>query len=244
MRHLSLIIFMLLSASIYGQTDWTLQKSVTEQQEEKEQAEQQAKREAKKQAKKQQSLSDKSLQAEQEAQAARENSKYARYLTADCVTTDSTGRVVFTLDMEVKGYSMQQIYDKMREYLNSLARDDKQKERIGILMINDKEHSIVARYDEWLTFTSNFIENDRAEMDYIIIANCEDERLHLTLNHITYTYEEGREGGFKEPANRIITDKYAVNKKHTKLLPIYGKFRRKTIDRVDEVFGQIRQLFK
>ena len=40
-------------------------------------------------------------------------------------------------------------------------------------------------------------------------------------------------------ADEWITDKYALNKKKTKLLKGSGKFRRKTIDRKDNIFGKI-----
>lgn len=42
-------------------------------------------------------------------------------------------------------------------------------------------------------------------------------------------------------AEKWITDKEAVNKKHTRLYPISGKFRRKTIDRKDEIFETLRE---
>ena len=43
----------------------------------------------------------------------------------------------------------------------------------------------------------------------------------------------------KYKAEEWITNKYAVNKKGTKLLPISGKFRRKTVDRMNELMGNI-----
>ena len=39
-----------------------------------------------------------------------------------------------------------------------------------------------------------------------------------------------------------ISDKEAVNKKNTKLLPLSGKFRRKTIDRKDFLFNKFESL--
>jgi colicin import membrane protein len=45
-------------------------------------------------------------------------------------------------------------------------------------------------------------------------------------------------------AEEWITDKEAVNKKNTKLLPISGKFRRKTIDRKDFLFNKFESLLK
>ena len=42
-------------------------------------------------------------------------------------------------------------------------------------------------------------------------------------------------------AEEWITDKNAVNKKGTRLLPMSAKFRRATIDRVKEIFAFIKQ---
>ena len=45
--------------------------------------------------------------------------------------------------------------------------------------------------------------------------------------------------GMQVKAEEWITDKYALNKKGTKLSRISGKFRRKTIDRKDNIFQRI-----
>ena len=47
---------------------------------------------------------------------------------------------------------------------------------------------------------------------------------------------------FHYSAEEWITDKYCVNKKHTKLLPVSGKFRRKTIDRKDYLFNRFNTI--
>lgn len=249
----------------HSQSDWTPQKPVAQQQEEAKREERNARREAKQAAKEAKKAQKEAKKAQKEAKKtkketvekpapARESNrqtsqepvpsgKDARYLKPGCVPTDADGKVVFTLDLSPRGFSAQEIYASLRSFLDALARDDNQKERIGLVSVNDKERKLVARYDEWLRFTDNFIVSDKAEFRYMIMAECGEERLHLTISRITYAYETDRNGGFKLPARDVITDKNAVNKKHTKLLSTYGKFRRKTIDRVDYVFGQIRNLF-
>ena len=61
--------------------------------------------------------------------------------------------------------------------------------------------------------------------------------------HIRYLYEEER-APQRLSAEEWITDKEAVNKKNTKLLPLSGKFRRKTIDRKDYLFNKFESLLK
>ena len=49
--------------------------------------------------------------------------------------------------------------------------------------------------------------------------------------------------GVPYKAEEWITDKEAVNKKGTKLYPRSGKFRRLTIDRVEEIFQGFMDAF-
>jgi colicin import membrane protein len=65
----------------------------------------------------------------------------------------------------------------------------------------------------------------------------------MTMGRISYRYDEER---LKQvyKAEEWITDEYAVNKKNTKLYPVSAKFRRKTIDRKDQIFETIRNVLK
>ena len=77
-----------------------------------------------------------------------------------------------------------------------------------------------------------------------MIAKCYDNKLHLTLSRISYNYEEGRSTGLKTTAEKWISDKQAVNKKRTKLIPGTAKFRKKTIDRKNAIFKYIAKKVK
>lgn len=145
------------------------------------------------------------------------------------------GKIVFSKDFNVSGKNAQEIYDKVYGALDSLARTDNQI-KSGIVLINKKEHIIAAHYSEWLEFSRSFISLDRTKFNYTIIATCYDGKLNLRLERITYRYEEGRVTGFRATAEELIGDKNAVNKKRTKLNVGAAKFRRKTIDRKDEIF--------
>ena len=79
-------------------------------------------------------------------------------------------------------------------------------------------------------------------MNYTFVATCRDGAIDLKLYRISYRYNTaGKEETYT--AEEWITDEYAVNKKNTKLLPITGKFRRKTIDRVHQIFNDINAKF-
>lgn len=158
------------------------------------------------------------------------------------------GKVVFGLDIDVPGKSAGEIYNKVFGYINSLTVDDNQntkgEARSKIVIVNKGTHSIAAKMYEWLVFTNNFVMIDQTEFNYTLIATCTEGHLHVSLERISYTYEANRSTGFTLPAQEVITDKASLNKKMTKLVAPYGKFRRKTIDRKNEIFAGITNLFK
>ena len=92
-------------------------------------------------------------------------------------------------------------------------------------------------------FQSTFLSLDRTVFNYTLIAKCSDGKLNLTLSRISYAYEmnRGEGSGVEATAEKWITDQYGLNKAKTKLSKMSGKFRRKTIDRKDEVFETIKQ---
>lgn len=165
-----------------------------------------------------------------------------KYL-AGAVTTNADGKVEFCLDTDANGKSAAQIYDIVFQYMTELTQGE-QNINSRVALVNKDEHVIANVMDEWMVFNQSFISLDRTEAKYQLVANIQDNHLHLTMGRISYTYEEGRSTGFKEPAENVITDKYALNKKKNDLAKIYGKFRRLTIDRKDQIFSEMSALIK
>lgn len=88
--------------------------------------------------------------------------------------------------------------------------------RIPLVNRNNKNEQIIACImDEWFVFNQSFISLDRSETKYQLVATISDNHLHLSMTRIVFNYEEGRSTGFKEPAENVITDKYALTKKKT-----------------------------
>lgn len=152
--------------------------------------------------------------------------------------------VVFTLDKDVPGMSADSIYSKVYAVISQVVEEGKSPDLQPagrIAAVNKSEHTIAARLKEWLVFSSNFISLDRTVFNYTLIAQATDGHIHVTLDRISYAYEMDRKDteGLKVKAEEWITDKYALNKKGNKLSRISGKFRRKTIDRKDNIFARI-----
>ena len=169
------------------------------------------------------------------------NTEQAKYLEGAVPTVD--GKVVFDYELDLPGKSAQEIYDATYAAIEDLTKGENQVPESSIALVNKKEHIIAARFKEWLVCQSTFLSLDRTVFNYTLIAKCSDGKLNLTLSRISYAYEmnRGEGNGVEATAEKWITDQYGLNKAKTKLSKMSGKFRRKTIDRKDEVFETIKQ---
>lgn len=165
-----------------------------------------------------------------------------KYL-AGAITYNDENKIEFTLDTDANGKTAKQIYDIVLKYMSELTQNE-QNIASRVALVNDAEHVIANTMDEWLVFSQSFISLDRTEFKYQLIAKISDNHLNLSLCRIIYNYEEGRSTGFKEPAEEVISDKIALNKKKNDLAKIFGKFRRCTIDRKDQIFAELAALVK
>ncbi len=152
------------------------------------------------------------------------------------------GKVVFTLDRNVPGMSADEIYNKLYVLLDSMTKAENQSEMSHIAVVNKAEHTIAARFREWLVFQNTFLALDRTVFNYVIIANATDGHVKVTMERLNYQYEMSRTesgGGLEVKAEEWITDDNALNKKKTKLTKGSANFRRKTIDRKDYIFHEV-----
>lgn len=157
------------------------------------------------------------------------------------------GNVVFTYDKDFPGLTAEQIYKITYTTLDSITKSENQTgEMSKIALVNKGEHIIAARFCEWLVFQSTALSLDRTVFNYTIIAQATDGHLHATLERINYQYEMDRSDskGLSISAENWITDKYSLNKSQTRLARQSGKFRRKTIDRKDNIFDTLTKALK
>lgn len=152
------------------------------------------------------------------------------------------GNVVFTLDKDVPGMSADQIYDKVRGVLAEVVAEPNQVKEMSKIAVDDKaSHTVGARLSEWLVFRKSALSLDQTLFNYQLIAKVSDGHLRLTMERMGYLYEIDRTDtkGMETKAEEWITDEWALNKKGNKLSKYSGKFRCKTIDRKDNIFGRV-----
>ena len=152
------------------------------------------------------------------------------------------GQVVFSKHINVPGKTASQIYDIMLQYMQRLTKTSNQIES-QISTSDAQKHEIVGIYQEWLVFKNTALSLDRTRFFYALRAQCSDGAVDIEMMRIRYLYEEERTPQ-RMSAEEWITDKESVNKKNTKLMPMSGKFCRKTIDRKDYLFNKFESLLK
>ena len=170
-------------------------------------------------------IEEKKVEKTAEGVVLKEDPKYL----AGAIQLNAEGKVEFVLDTQANGKSADEIYNIVFQYMSKLIKN---------------EQTINCIMDEWFVFNQSFISLDRSEAKYQLVATISDNHLHLSMTRIVFNYEEGRSTGFKEPAEKVITDKYALTKKKNDLAKIYGKFRRGTIDRKNQIFNDLTKLVR
>lgn len=164
-----------------------------------------------------------------------------KYLVGAVPVVD--GKVEFTTTIEAPGKSAKQIYDIILKYMQQMTKEPNQFEQSRIVMNDSIKGYICGTYQEWLVFKNKPLVLDRTRFFYNLIAKCEEGKAIITLNRIYYLYDEERQPQTYK-AEEWITDKYGLKKNKEKLSRVTGKFRKKTIDRKDYLFGKFKSLLE
>lgn len=151
---------------------------------------------------------------------------------------EEDGIVTFTKAFDVAGKSQADIYAALQSVVKELVANGRQDLRTRI--ISDEASTIVARVEEIMTFKKKVLNWDHTYFRYLVTAEAiSPTQAKVVIKGISYYYGFDQEGnnGEEYKAEEWISDKAAINKAGTKLFPRSGKFRTKTIDRVEEIFN-------
>ena len=164
----------------------------------------------------------------------------SRYLAKDAVVVKD-GYVVFTDKMQLVGNcDVEKIGQVALSWMEGfLSEYEPSKNRV----LSNEPGKIVGMGDMQIVFVQNALAFDRAQMSYAMTLEYTDKMCSLSVERIRYVYDDGTQVS-KITAEEYIVDQMAVNKKGTRLTPVTGKFRKKTIDAVDEIFSSFEQAFK
>lgn len=159
------------------------------------------------------------------------------YVSADAVPLVN-GEVEWVCNLPNTGKTDTQLKNSVDEFFKKLKS---QRAVTTVTALPSADGSQSYAVVETLTFTANFISLDQTQFSYVLEAKESDGNASLTMSNLKYSYMQNNKME-RYSAEEWITDKNAVNKKHTRLLPITGKFRRKTIDRKNELFQQFKDI--
>lgn len=217
MKHLFIILFIGISASAFAQSEWEVPESAQKNA---------VKQKAEKPKKQKQSVS-----ADAPVLKMKIDAKYA----AGAVPVVE-GKVEWNKAFTVSGCSADTLYQRTLNILSELVKQPGQSEKSRITAVNKVKRVIVAHCDEEMVFSSSAFARDFTRFRYTIIAECQENSVSFRLCRISYEYEKGRETEATYTAEEWITDEACLNKKGTNLYRLNGKFRKKTVDRKDELF--------
>ena len=164
----------------------------------------------------------------------------AKYLVKG-VVPEVNGKVCFETNIKAPGKSADEIYRILLQQMEKMVKEPNQIANSIVAVKDSVNHELGAVFHEWLVFKSVALSLDRTQMNFQLLVSCKDGEANVRMTRITYDYDTARTPQHYS-AEEWITDKYAVNKKGTKLYPISGKFRRKTIDRKDFIFNKFESL--
>ncbi len=173
--------------------------------------------------------------------AAKDDSKYL----AGAVPEEN-GQVVFSKSFRVPGKTDAEIAQTLNAWAKKLTEQSIEAPGKYARVMDANDSGSTVRVCEWVVFKKKALYLDRTRMRYQLSLSVKDGRATLRAEQIRYYYGENNEGenGQDIKAEEWITDKEALNKKGTKLYPKSGKFRRKTVDYFESLFGTAMDCFE
>lgn len=167
----------------------------------------------------------------------------AKYLAGAVEEVD--GKVCWTKKYSVPGKSASQIYDTMLNFMQGFVKGPEQTDKSFVAVVNKGTSQIGVRLRENLVFQNSLLSLDQTLLNYNLFVTCKNGECEVKMLNISYHYEIDRPTEAIFPAEEMIADKVALNKKKTGFTKGgTKKFRMKTIDRKDAIFEQIAEALK
>ena len=155
------------------------------------------------------------------------------------VPVTAEGVVCFEHTFTSKTKDSQQIIDILKEKALQKAEETKDLDISRIL--SESKDTLIATICEPLYFKRKKWEADSTLLQYQYFVTKDNNSATLRIWFLSYCYEQEREFGFNYKAEEWITDEYALSKDGLSLLKQPGKFRRKTIDYVHQLFDELEK---
>ena len=143
---------------------------------------------------------------------------------------EENGKVVFKKDFSISGMSKGDVYAKVLEWMNARMQQNNNKSRVAY--VNEDKGQVAANGEEYIVFSNSILALDRTKVLYQMIADCDEGKCVLQIRNIRYDYPDEKELFLAED---WITDDIALTKDKSRLARGFAKWRRKTVDFVDDM---------
>lgn len=140
------------------------------------------------------------------------------------------GKVFFSKEFSITGMSKGEIYAKVQDWMK--ARMQQNANNSQVAYVNEEKGQVAANGEEYIVFSNSALSLDRTKVMYQMIANCDEGKCVLQIRNIRYDYPNEKELYLAED---WITDKMALTKDQSRLARGFAKWRRKTVDFVDDM---------
>jgi len=140
------------------------------------------------------------------------------------------GKVLFSKEFNITGMSKGEVYAKVQEWMK--ARMQQNANKSSVAYENEERGQVAANGEEYIVFSNSILALDRTKVLYQMIANCDEGKCVLQIRNIRYDYPNEKEIFVAE---NWITDKVALTKDQSRLARGFAKWRRKTVDFVDDM---------
>lgn len=172
------------------------------------------------------------------AQDKEEVQDMSKYLVGAVPVVD--GKVVFSREFIAPGLSKEEIFNINMAWIENTLKENKNKS--GIVYSDSTKGTIAGISEHHLVFKSSAFSLDRATVTYRIILTAENGECKMEISGIKYLYDGSQKNiPDRYNAEEWITDEFALNKTKTKIAYGAGKFRTKTIDKVDELAASLQK---
>lgn len=140
------------------------------------------------------------------------------------------GKVVFSKEFIISGMSKGEVYAKVQEWMKARMQQNANKSQVAY--VNEERGQIAANGEEYIVFSNSILALDRTKVLYQMIANCDEGKCVLQIRNIRYDYPGEKETFIAED---WISDDVALTKDQSRLTRGFAKWRRKTVDFVDDM---------
>ena len=144
------------------------------------------------------------------------------------------GKVVFTRELNVSGFSGEQIYNALFDWSHKTFTENSSR-----ILYTDAQRGVIAAQGEEVMIIKIGLFPGKVKAMYMLTINSSDGKCTLTTSRIRYKNNPSSKDGEEIiTAEEYITDKYALNKTKTKIFRGTGDYRSNTIDIVDRIAAE------